>query len=115
MPLEKTITKRIIDYFNSLPYGIAEKVQGSSSASGRADINACYKGQTIRIEVKTIDHKNEASEKQLHNLKKWERAGAVVMVVYSLDAVKLFIEHTNRHIYMKYTEDNGCISWMEIL
>lgn len=116
MPLESSITRGVIDYINSLPVGIAEKVQGSSSASGRADINACYRGRTLRIEVKTPDHKNKASKKQERNLEKWYRAGAVVMVVYSLDSVKMFLEVLNigQSGYAGIEEENGCISWVKI-
>lgn len=123
MPLESAITRSILNYLNSLPGCIAEKVMGSSSASGRADINACYKGRTLRIEVKTPDHKNQASAKQEHNLEKWEKAGAVTMVVYNLEAVKDAIsilemkyqgivdDHLSEHFVG--TGDGRCVSWIK--
>lgn len=118
MPLESNITKSILEYLNSLPGCRAEKLQGGATASGRADINACYQGRTLRIEVKTPDHKNKASEKQKHNLDKWYKAGAIVMVVYSLDAVKCFIHVVLDKKYtgeMQYVESNGCMSWIKAL
>jgi hypothetical protein len=93
VPLESSITKSIISYLNSLPNCIAEKVKGSSSSSGRADINACYRGRSIRIEVKTPDHGNIASAKQNHNLKKWGKAGAVTAIVYNKASVEWLIQH----------------------
>lgn len=88
MPREEVIVAEIIKYINSLECGVAEKIQGTSMSSGKADINACYKGRSIRIEVKTPDHGNKASEKQKINLKRWKKAGALCIVAYSLDEVK---------------------------
>lgn len=85
---EAQIVKSILDYLNSQPLCVAEKVQGSASGSGKADINACYHGRCLRIEVKTADHGNKASEKQLVNMQRWERAGAICFVAYSLEDVK---------------------------
>ena len=85
---EAQIVKSILDYLNSQPKCVAEKVQGSAAGSGRADINACYKGRTIRIEVKTADHGNKTSVKQQMNLKRWEVAGAICIIAYSLEDVK---------------------------
>lgn len=111
MPLEKSITNKILSYLNSLPECIAEKVEGNAKASGRADINACYKGHTLRIEVKTPDNRNKASETQNHNLVKWNRAGAFCMVVYTLDAVKYFIEYIDKIDSIGIPEDTfGVIS-----
>lgn len=112
MPFEKSITNSIIKYLNSLPNCRAEKVQGGAAASGRADINACYHGRTLRIEVKTPDHKNIASTKQKHNLEKWAKAGAIVMTMYSLDAVKVaiwYISHGYTGTYVM-VDDYGCES-----
>lgn len=95
MPREEVITKKIITYINKLDQGVAEKVQGTALNSGKADINACYKGHSIRIEVKTPDHGNIASEKQNLNLRRWEKAGAYTLVAYSLEDVKQLLEEIN--------------------
>lgn len=92
MALESTITNSIIKYINSLEGGIAEKTMGNAFQFGRADINACYKGHCLKIEVKTADHGNKASLAQELYLKEWGRAGAVCMVVYSLAEVKKAIK-----------------------
>lgn len=87
MPFETSITHRIMEYFNNIDGVIMEKVKGEAECSGRADINGCYRGQSVRIEVKTPDNRNKPSKKQLYNLYQWNKAGALCMVVYSLDAV----------------------------
>lgn len=86
--LEKTIQANIIDYLKRLPDCTAENVHGSKYQVGRPDINACYKGRLLRIEVKTADHGNKPSEIQKENLRKWAKAGAVCFVAYSLEEVQ---------------------------
>ena len=93
MAKETVITNSIMKYINSLPRGIAEKVVGNSNQKGRADINACYKGYSIRIEVKTADNGNTASPIQKLNLMKWKKAGAYTLVTYTLQEVKDFINY----------------------
>lgn len=112
MPLEKSITNSILAYLNSLSSCRAEKVQGGAAASGRADINACYRGRTLRIEVKTPDHKNKVSEKQKHNLDKWLKAGTVGIITYSLNSVKKALRYLDkeRSGVFAMTEENECIS-----
>lgn len=116
MPFESSITGSIIDYLNSLPGGRAEKLKGSSSGSGKADVNGCYRGRSLRIEVKTPDNRNEASKKQEHNLEKWEKAGAVTMVAYSKESVERLIAALDKGFKGKLTvnETNGCISWAKV-
>lgn len=111
MPLETSITGSIITYIKSLG-GQAEKVKGDSSASGRPDINACYRGRCLRIEVKTPDHKNTTSKKQDINLKRWRHAGAICMAVYSKKAVMYFLSCYNLGMTgtFLYTENNKCCS-----
>lgn len=92
MPREEVIVTAIIKYINSLDGGVAEKVQGTSMSSGKADINACYRGRSIRIEVKTPDHGNKTSKKQEINLKRWKAAGAYCCVAYNLSDVKDLIQ-----------------------
>lgn len=91
MALESSIQSNILDYINSLPYGRAENVSGNAQQSGRADINACIYGFTLKIEVKTEDttygRKGMTTKQKLY-LEKWARAGAFSCVVYSVDDVK---------------------------
>ena len=115
MALESSITRSILIYLNGLSGCCAEKVKGGATASGRADINACYRGHCLRIEVKTPDHKNRTSPKQDHNLEKWYRAGAVTMVVYSLDDLKQLLEFVKVWKPGLYVlEMDGCMSWIKI-
>ena len=118
MALESSITKSIIKYMNSLPDCKAEKVKGSSSSSGRPDINACYKGRCLRIEVKTEDHNNKPSEKQKRNLERWSKAGAVTMVVYTKEDVKEFLDLIDDEEYKGKTvvkpKKLGLASWVKI-
>jgi len=93
MPLETSITASIMKYLNGLPECVAEKVMGNAYQFGRPDINACYQGKTYRIEVKTADNGNKPSKSQELNLKKWAKAGAICIAVWSLDDVKNIIEH----------------------
>lgn len=89
MALESQIVDRILKYLNEKVEGcIAEKVHGNALQFGRPDINGCWKGRSFRIEVKTPDHGNKPTKAQELNLKRWEKAGALCFVAYSLDDVK---------------------------
>jgi hypothetical protein len=75
---------------NSLPNCIAENVSGNGNQSGRADINGCINGKCFKIELKSPDHNNKPTLKQLYYLRKWKKAGAIVGVCYSKeDVIKL--------------------------
>lgn len=86
---ESALQSKVLKYLNSLPYCVAENQSGNASQSGRADINGCYKGKSFRIELKVGD--NEASTKQLINLRKWKNAGAITGVCYTLEEVKTLL------------------------
>lgn len=92
MPLEKSIQARILKWINSLEGGIAENVMGNAFQFGRPDINACFLGRSIRIEVKTPDHGNKPSKAQEIDIKKWRRAGCLAFVAYSLEDVQKIFE-----------------------
>ncbi len=115
MALEKSITNSIIAFIKRQG-GQAEKVMGTAVQSGRPDINACYKGRCLRIEVKTPDHKNTASKKQSMNLARWRRAGAISMTVYSKQAVTYFLicYCQGETGILTYSESNGCLSIADI-
>lgn len=115
MSIETTITHSIMKYLNSIDGVIMEKVKGEAGQSGRADINGCYKGRSVRIEVKTPDNRNKPSKKQLYNLWQWHMAGAITMVVYSLEAVqdafRVWEEYGGKpHHNMTINEENNCVS-----
>ena len=88
MALESTIQSNVLEYLNSIDGCVAENVSGNSKQSGRADINGCLNGRCFKIELKSPDHGNKATKKQLHYLRTWKRAGAITGVCYSLKEVK---------------------------
>jgi len=91
--MERNIQTRVLEYLNSLPQCMAENVRGNASQSGRADINACYKGHCLKIELKDPEDTGySATAQQKLYLKRWEKAGAIVGVCYSIDDVKKLLE-----------------------
>lgn len=115
MSFEITITHNIMKYLNDMDGVIMEKVKGEAECSGRADINGCYHGTSVRIEVKTPDNKNKPSKKQLWNLWQWHKAGAITIVAYSLKAVQEAFrvwDETKGKPYNNITisEENNCVS-----
>ena len=91
MPRENSIVDQILKYLNSLENCVAEKTQGTALSSGKADINGCLNGKALRIEVKTLDHGNVPSKKQYVNLLRWNAAGAVCIVAYTVEDVKAIV------------------------
>ena len=88
---ESSLTTRIIKYLNSLPGCKAEKRHGSQySEAGAPDINACYRGRSVQIEVKRPGEK--PTRIQLKRLREWQEADAVVGWVTDLEGVKKIIE-----------------------
>lgn len=85
---ERNIQSRVLKYLNSLPKCVAENVSGNASQSGRSDINCCYKGHCIKIELKDPKTGYKPTQQQLLYLRRWELAGATVGVCYSLEEVK---------------------------
>jgi penicillin-binding protein-related factor A (putative recombinase) len=94
MPLETTITASILKYLNTQVQDcVAEKTFGGMFGSkGKADVSGCWKGRAFRIEVKSPDHNNQPSNAQILNMRKWEKAGALCFVAYSLKDVKEVIK-----------------------
>lgn len=118
MALESAVVKSVVSYLKGLPHCTVEKLKGSATSSGKADLNGCYCGRSFRLEMKTPDHRNTASQKQKINLRRWYNAGAIVGAIYS----KQFIENVFSRVgewYLhggQYEQDevNGCRSWIKI-
>lgn len=91
MPKESVIQNAVLKYLNGLKGCIAENVHGSVYTSGRPDINGCYKGTNLRIELKSPDHGNLPTDIQQINLMKWGRAGAIAFCAWSLSEVQYVI------------------------
>lgn len=89
---ESNIQSKILSYLNSTPFCMAENVVGNASQSGRSDINACYKGVCLKLEVKGGTEGYGATEQQKLYLRRWEIAGARVAVVESIKDVKRILE-----------------------
>lgn len=106
--LEKNIQRNILNYLNGLPECVAENVHGDAYSSGRPDINACWNGLLFRIEVKTPDHGNTATVVQKENLRRWGAAGAVAVVVYSVDEVKWLVSESGVRCFMGTNECRYC-------
>lgn len=98
---EGSLQSKILEYLNALPDCIAENVSGNANQSGRADINACYKGRCLKIELKDPGTGYKPTKQQLLYLKKWARAGAVTGVCYSLKDVKNLLEQIDERIVEK--------------
>lgn len=114
--IESSLQTQVLKYLNGLNGCIAENVSGNAMQSGRADINGCYRGQCFRIELKVPDNRNKASTKQLLNIRKWQNAGALTMVAYSLDFVKSVFTNQGLMIdgHISHAENNGCVSYAVI-
>ena len=93
---ESAIQSKVLEYMNSLPECIAENVSGNARQSGRADINGCYRGRCVKIELKDPTDKGyTATNQQKLYLLKWKKAGALVGVCYSLEDVKKLLEKSD--------------------
>lgn len=93
---ETSFQSAVLKYLNSLPECIAENVSGNARQSGRADINACYKGVCLKLELKDGDTDYQATEQQKLYLLKWKKAGATVAVCRYLDEVKEIIARIDK-------------------
>ena len=95
---ETSFQTKVLKYLNSLPECIAENVSGNAKQSGRADINACYKGICLKLELKDGDTKYQATAQQCLYLKKWKRAGAVTGVCRTLKDVKELLRKIDERV-----------------
>ena len=97
VPMEKSIVTSILKYLNSLPGCHARKVAGTDNQAGEPDIDACYYGRTLKLEVKRPKpFGNDGTKLQLATLAKWKAAGAVTGIVRSVDDVKAIIQEVDK-------------------
>lgn len=116
MPREATIQAGIIAYLKSLPGVTAENVHGNAFQSGRPDINACVNGQLLRLEAKSPDHGNKASDLQKANMRQWRAAGALCCVVYSVSEVKKLVRQKTTPGKAQALSSEVCVPYyMELL
>lgn len=98
--MERNIQSAVLKYLNSLPECMAENVRGNASQSGRADINACYKGHCLKLELKDPEDTGYGvTMQQSLYLLKWAKAGAVTGTCYSVDDVKRIIQQIDRGVF----------------
>lgn len=109
---ETALQTKVLKYLKSLPECMAENVSGNASQSGRADINCCYKGVCVKIELKDPKTGYQPTQQQLLYLKRWKKAGATVGVCYSLKDVKRLLEKVD---VMKFKEGMGTKQKIEAL
>lgn len=123
MPRENSIQSSVLEWLSQQDDCIAENVWGGPGMKGRPDINACFRGQLIRIELKTPDHGNQASPHQEKNLRMWaKKAGAICITAFSLaDVQYLFMKHVGlRCTYgrtclgCKLRKKGQCYRWNEV-
>ena len=117
MGRESNLQSSVLEYLNKLPGCVAENVSGDSHQSGRPDINGCYKGRMFKIELKTPDDKNTTSLKQNLELRRWKRAGCVVGVIYSMNALRWMFRQDWTTLYgmsLCLAEANGCTSQFSV-
>lgn len=93
---ETSFQTKVLEYLNSLPECMAENVSGNARQSGRADINACYRGICLKLELKDGDTKYQATKQQKLYLLKWEKAGAITGVCRTLEDVKKLLRKAER-------------------
>ena len=86
-PDESVVVRQILKYLNSLDRCRARKVHGSIYSGGEPDIDCCFKGRSIKIEVKKPGEKVDDKGLQQKILKEWEDAGAISFWVTSIEEV----------------------------
>ena len=79
---------KILAYLNKVPNLYYMKAIVSNKR-GIPDINLCYKGRYVALEVKRVGE--EATPLQQYNLERVRKAGGIGEVVYSLEQVKEII------------------------
>lgn len=87
MPSEASIVRAILKYLNGLDRCYAHKVHGGPyGTAGQPDIDACFKGRALKIEVKRPSL--DATPIQRVCLDRWRASGAVSFVAHSVEEVK---------------------------
>lgn len=89
MTQEIAIVRSILRMLNALPDTYARKMHGSRYANAWPDVVGAHRGRSLMLEVKRPGGK--ATPLQLAELRKWERAGAIVGVVESVDEVRALL------------------------
>ena len=87
---EAKIVAKILKRLNEVGYAI--KFHGSAmSKGGEPDILACVMGRMVRVEVKVPG--NKPTPRQYHQLRQWEKAGALSGWATSVEEVDALLGH----------------------
>jgi len=95
VPMEKSIANGILKYLNGIQGCHAVKTHGSAYSGGQPDVDVCFHGQTIKLEVKRPGKKATVLQEAV--LEQWKAAGAIVGVVTSVDEVKEIMKGVGMH------------------
>ena len=91
MTSERAIVKAILVYLNGLPGCLARKRwSGGMGVAGDPDIDACFHGRSLQLEVKRPREK--PTPLQMKRLEEWRQAGAVVGLVHSVGEARKILE-----------------------
>lgn len=90
---ESALSKKIVDYIRSVDGCWARKVYsgGVYATAGEPDIDAVIRGRPLKIEVKLPGRLSTVSALQREALARWAAAGAVAIVVTSVDEVRKIV------------------------
>lgn len=89
---EKTIVDACMNYIEDMPRGHCRKVHGSRyQDAGEPDIDACVDCRCVKVEVKMPGE--VPTPIQYAAMRKWERAGALVGWVTSVQELELLLTH----------------------
>lgn len=83
---EKSLSKKLIDWLNSLPGTYAEKRLARQGQRGRPDITGC--SQCIRLEIESKVYDDKPTSAQKYWLALWKRVGAVSFWGNDLEKMK---------------------------
>ena len=86
---EIAIVRAILRDLNSRPETYARKTHGGRYANGWPDVVGCHRGRMLALEVKRPGGK--PTPLQVAEIAKWEKAGAIAAIVYSVDDVRLLL------------------------
>jgi hypothetical protein len=97
MGRESALQSTVLKYLNGLKDCIAENQSGNNTQKDRPDINCCWRGCAVRIELKTRDNDYKATLGQILDLKAWAKKKCIAFVAYSLDDVKACINNDGHY------------------
>jgi len=87
---ESDLNANVVKYIKTLPRSFAKKRRAGPGQRGQPDVTGCIDGRRIEIEGKIWP--NKPTDKQSQWLDRWERAGAVAFVYFSLEDMKVKLE-----------------------